>query len=193
MAKPAAGRSRPGRGAAELRSAGDVAEPKRGGAARRPTGTHRARPCSGRGVVRGGIPPDYPPGAKASGCPSPRGDPALAQNAGFCRGLPPCSFGGGAPKLYKSPFCVGAGGRGRRGGWGPDGPGWRAAPIPTEGAGRLGEPGSPSGPRRKTESRFRSSARNPQDKNGPGRGGDPGLISSLFYPIGILVLILCQQ
>lgn len=141
-------------------------------------------------MVRGGIPPDYPPGAKASGCPSPRGDPALAQNRTFCgRSLKQVC----GANLHKMWFCVGAGGRGRRGGWGPDVPGRRAAPIRTEGAGQLGEPGSPAGTRRKTESRFRSSARNPQDKNGPGPGGDPGLISSLSYLREILVLILRQQ
>lgn len=192
MAEPAAGRSRPGRGAAKLRSAGDVAEPRRGGAARRPTGTHRARPCSGGGVVRGGIPPDYPPGAEASGPPSPRQAPALAQNADLLRGVKPPETGCGAT-CAKGAFCVGAGGRGRRGGWGPDGPGWRAAPIPTEGAGRLGEPGSPSGPRRKTGGALPVTARNPQAKRARIGVSIRALISSLIYLREILVLRLRQQ
>lgn len=124
---------------------------RRGEAARRPTGTHRARPCSGRGGGAGGYPPPTSRRErKRAARPAQGRPPHLRKTQGFVGACPPCSFGGGAPKLYKSPFCVGAGGRGRRGGWGPVGPGWGAAPICTEGAGRLGEPGSPSGPRRKT-------------------------------------------
>ena len=152
MAEPARGGAAPGAERRSLRSAGDGAEPAEG-RSRAPTDRDAASaPLLRSGGWCGGVsPPDFPPGAKASGPPCRWGDPALAQNADLLRGVKPPETGCGAT-CAKGAFCVGAGGRGRRGGWGPDGPGWGAAPTCTEGAGRLGEPGSPSGPRMKTGS-----------------------------------------
>ena len=135
---------------------------RRGEAARRPTGTHRARPCSDRGgVVRGGIPPDFPPGAEASGPPSPRQAPALAQNRTFCgRSLKQVC----GANLHKMWFCVGAGGRGRRGGWGPRRPRMASCSHLHRGSGPGGGAGATDGPRRKTGGALPVTARNPQAK-----------------------------
>lgn len=165
MAEPARGGAAPGAERRSLRSAGDGAEPAEG-RSRAPTD----RDAPGAPLLRsggwcGGVsPPTSRRERKRAARPAQGRPPHLRKTQGFVGACPPCSFGGGAPKLYKIPFCVGAGGRGRRGGWGPVGPGWGAAPICTRGAGRLGEPGSPSGPRRKTGGALPVTARNPQAK-----------------------------
>lgn len=85
MAEPARGEAAPGAERRSLRSAGDGAEPAEG-RSRAPTDRDAASaPLLQSGGGAGGLPPDYPPGAEASGPACPRGDPALAQNRRFCR------------------------------------------------------------------------------------------------------------
>ena len=144
---------------------------RRGEAARRPTGTHRARPCSGRGGGAGGYPPRLLAGSGSERPAQPKAGPRtcakpdilwakpetglrskLAQNVVLRR----CGWQGTAGRLGSPPS--------------PDGELLPSAPGERAGWGSRGH-GRPAEKNRRCASGHGKES--PSEK-GPGRGGDPG-------------------
>lgn len=126
---------------------------RRGEAARRPTGTHRARPCSGRGGGAGGYPPRLSTGSESERPTQPKAGPRTCAKPDILWAKPETGL---RSKLAQNVVL-------RRCGWQGT-------------AGRLGSPTSPDGGRLPSAPRERDSwgSRGPQLARGEKRNRGSG-------------------
>lgn len=114
---------------------------RRGEAARRPTGTHWARPCSGRGGGAGGYPPRLPAGSESERPTLPMGRPRTCAKPDILWAKPETGL---RSKLAQNVVLRRCGREGPTGRLGPRRPRMVSCSHPHRGSGTAGGAGVPS-------------------------------------------------